>query len=125
MKPSNTDMVIECLKSETNTDWEKEFLGSLKTTIDEGRSLSDKQVKILVRIFSKSLSSEEVARYKEVVVKCLEKKDLKEWDASFLKSISSVLEKGYTLSEKQASSLNKIHLAVYKSGSGGLSIREE
>ena len=113
---NNAEMINECLEnSEILTEWESEFITSVKVAIDEGRSLSEKQKKILVRIHGKSLNSEEVAGYQEMLGKCLEKSDLlKEWDSEFLGSISSVLDKGYTLSEKQASSLKRIFGNVNK-----------
>lgn len=112
---SNAEMLNECLKSTTNTEWEQEFLGSLKTALDSGRFLSDKQTKILHRIFSKGLNQEEVSKSKEMVGKCLEKSELiGEWDADFLDSIGSVLERGYTLSAKQSSNLKRIYTNLYK-----------
>lgn len=125
----NVTMINESIDSELLTEWEKEFITSVKIAIDEGRFLSDKQKKILVRIYTKTLNADQIMEAKEMAKKCMEKSDMiTGWDSEFLDSICEVLEKGYMLTDKQLSSLKRIYSNVNKSGGysgGGLRMREE
>jgi hypothetical protein len=56
-RKSREEYLIACLREERSdpkfSDWEKQFIVSLATQIDQGRKITDRQKEVLERIWKK------------------------------------------------------------------------